>query len=224
MSVFRKLRLLKDQIKRFGLASGIVFVFDSIVNRFVAFRVLHVVLLERSRVKKLPMVGDTEFSCRVTTVESYQKVLNELDPQLVEEFRLETYVQDAKNGDLLLLNYAGDELAGFTCAHLGGKPYLLPGLRLKVPDSVVYNFSAFTFPKFRGRNLQGIRHYELLHLEPCKDKVGLIAYVSYNNFRSLRGVSKSGYRVIGKIWVIGRGDRMIIKLSKGVRQFGIRLL
>lgn len=224
MSPVHIFKRLKDQVKQYGLSSSLVFVFDSIINRFVPFTILYVVLLERNRVKKPPTAGETKFTCRLTTIDSFKNMLGNLDPQLVEKHALDSYVQDAQEGDLLLLNYAGDELAGFTCAHLGGTPYLLPDLRLRVPDSVVYNFSAFTFPKFRGKHLQGLRHYELLHQKPCRGKAGLIGYVHYNNFESLRGVVKSGYRILGKIWVIGRGEHKKIRLSKSVRRFGIELM
>lgn len=224
MSLVHLVRRFKDQVIQFGLFSGLVFVFDSIINRFVPFTILHIVLLERNRVTKPLAVGETEFTCRITTIDSFQNVLDTLAPSEVQEHQLDSYVQDAQEGDILLLNYAANQLAGFTCAHLGGTPYLLPDLRLKVPDSFVYNFSAFTFPKFRGKNLQGFRHYELLHQESCRNKAGLIGYVHYTNFRSLRGVIKSGYRVLGKIWKIGRGERKRIWLSRSVRRFGIELI
>jgi hypothetical protein len=128
----------------------------------------------------------------------------------------------ARLGDTCLLSYANGKLAGYTWAHTGGTPELLPGLTIKVPPEYVYNYSGLTLEEFRGFGLQPYRHHVLLNHERCHGAQGLLGYVRHTNWSSRHGQEKSGYRKIGSIWLIGTEHRYFAIFSKELRSLGVK--
>ncbi len=220
MRIVDRYRELAGQIARFGFMKGLVYLFDAVLNRLIFFHCLHLFFLDRTQVKRPPVIDSELLSFRLTTVDDLPGILDQAKHQ-IDELNRGYILSGTQKNDLLFLTYVGTELAGLTCVHLRGRPKLPFGLRLRLPDSVIYNYGAFTFPKFRGRNHQGLRHYELLHQPQCEDSTGLIGNVLYTNFRSLRGVKKSGYRLLGKIRYFRIRGRYFVWLSRGLKRFGV---
>ncbi len=187
----------------------------------ICFDILHIILLSRETVKH-PNVADSEkLSFRLTTVDELHNLSSQLELQ-TDGFNLKSFLQGTQKGDYCLLTYVDNEMAGFTCAHLEGRPRIHSGCRLKLPKSLTYNYAGFTFPRFRGHNHQSLRHYELFHQPKWNGKIGLIGYVHYTNWRSLSGVKKSGYQNIGKVWIFGVKSKYFVWLSRNLKKMGIR--
>ena len=216
MKITHYYQKLSDPITRFGVWKGLALLLNNVVNRLIFVDCYHIILLKREEVKRPPIVDKKPLSFRFAT----EKDLRELQLQPVWDID-ETKLRSFREGDYCLLNYVGTELAGYTWAHLQGRPLLIPGPRLKIPDSVIYNYAAFTLPKFRGRNHQALRHYELLNQPQWKDKIGLLGYVRYTNWSSVRGQKKSGYQSIGRMWMIGTRRKFIVLFSKSLKKLGI---
>lgn len=211
------LHAITELRSRFGTGKTVKHALFRLVNRFMYFDCLHIIVLNRENLRTL----DLEHTHRLHTKIATLADLKEMERQgcwEIQQKKLEFFQQ----GDTCLLSYVDDNLAGYTWVHTNGCPELVPGLRLRVPYSYVYNFAAFTLPEYRGYGLQSFRHHEILNRPHWRDKKGLLGFVIHTNYKSQRGQNKSGYTRIGDVWLIGRKSNFYTLISKHLRDMGIR--
>lgn len=108
-------------------------------------------------------------------------------------------LQSFDGGCRCLLQYEQSQLVGYTW--IGGSQLveLMWGLHFNMPDDMVYNYNGFTLPRYRGTSFQALRHLKVLEHTRAEGKRRLLGYVDHLNYKSLRGVQKSGYRRVGVI-------------------------
>lgn len=213
------LAMLRDLRSRYGTLALLQHVLHRALNAVVFFDCMHIIVLERGQLRPLDAAPAATLRSRLATRADLEAM--RANPALgINATKLANF--DA--GDACLLSYAGDALAGYTWAHTLGRPELIPGLRITVPDSYVYNYAALTLPEFRGLGLQPYRHHQLLDSGLWRDKRGLLGYVFQTNYASRKGQAKSGYRKIGSIWLLGRRHRFVTWFSPALRRLGIRRL
>lgn len=203
--------------ERFGTARTLQHAAFRLVNRFCHFDCLHIIALDRENLRPLDPAKTARLSTKVATHEE----LREMEKQGCWGLPEKT-VEYLERGDTCLLSYVDDKLAGYTWALASGCPSLVAGLTLSIPDEYLYNFCGFTHPDFRGYDLQSFRHHALLNDPRWKDRKGLLGFVVHTNFRSKRGQNKSGYRTIGKIYILGRGHTLYAHIGKSLRNMGIK--
>jgi chemotaxis methyl-accepting protein methylase len=127
-------------------------------------------------------------------------------------------------GDTCLLSRIDGCIAGYTWVHTGGRPEIMPGLRLQLPAGALYNFAGFTHPDFRGAGLQSYRH-QAVWAQPAWAHMGrMLGYVKATNFASRQGQGRSGYRRIGSVALVGSRKRFVAWLSPALRHSGVRRL
>jgi len=129
-----------------------------------------------------------------------------------------------REGNTCLLSLVDGRIAGYTWVHTQGRPELMPGLRLQLPEGALYNFAGFTHPEFRGAGLQARRHEAVLAQPDWADYPSMFGYVKATNFDSRRGQARSGYRKIGMVMQLGSRGRLWTWLSPGLRQRGFQHL
>jgi chemotaxis methyl-accepting protein methylase len=129
-----------------------------------------------------------------------------------------------REGNTCLLSLVDGRIAGYTWVHTQGRPELMPGLRLQLPQGALYNFAGFTHPDFRGAGLQSRRHEAVLAQTDWAHFPSMIGYVKATNFASRRGQTRSGYRNIGMVLQLGWRGRLWTWLSPELRQRGFRHL
>jgi hypothetical protein len=208
-----------DHLIRHGKREAVISVFSSLFNRRMHLTCFYVTLLDRDHVIRPPAEkGDDlhfKFSDLNLLLEMKQQGIWGIDAFLIDRF---------KEGDVCLLAYVGQELAGYTWVHSKCRPLLLPGLRLEIPQGYIYNYAGFTLPRFRGLRLQSRRHYEVISNSRWSGSKGLVGYVDFSNWASIKGQKKGGMRKIGKMWLIGGKVHFMTFLSEEVKEFGIRRL
>ena len=124
-------------------------------------------------------------------------------------------------GDTCLLSLVDGCIAGYTWVHVSGCPEIMPGLRLQLPEGVLYNFAGFTHPDFRGAGLQSRRH-QAVWAQPAWAHMGrMLGYVKATNFASRQGQGRSGYRRIGSVVLMGSRKRFAAWLSPALRRSGV---
>lgn len=213
-SIFKTLKELRS---RFGLAQTLQHAAFRFINRFCHFDCLHIIALDRENLKPPDPVKTARLSTKVATLEE----LKEMEEQ--GYWGLPEKTEDYFNrGHICLLSYIDDKLAGYTWALGSGNPTLVMGLTVSVPHEYLYNFCGFTHSNYRGYGLQSFRHYALLNDPRWKYKKGLLGFVVHTNRSSRRGQDKSGYRTIGKIYIIGRGHKLYAHIGKNLRSMGIK--
>jgi hypothetical protein len=121
-------------------------------------------------------------------------------------------LEAAANGSRCLLQLDGSKLVGYSW--ISGAPMieLMWGLHFNLPDDMVYNYNGFTAPAYRGTSFQSLRHLKVLERVREEGKRRLFAYVDDVNFRSLRGVEKSGYQRVGELTGVKRGGKVRLSL------------
>jgi len=218
MSIIQSTYQVFDEFRlRFGAVKTFKHGFFRLINKFYYFDCLHIIVLDRKNLKSFDPTKIHRLSSNIATFED----LKEMEKQgcwLVNEDKIEIFNQ----GDTCLLSYVDNKLAGYTWAHSNGCPELMPGLKLSMPQEYLYNFAAFTLHEYRGYSLQSFRHRELLNHHRWRDKKGLLGYVIHTNYRSKRGLDKSGYKKIGNIWLLGRKSNFYTFIGKNLRSMGIK--
>lgn len=210
---------IRDIRSRFGSGAAIQHAVHRLLNTVLFFECMNIIVLDRERLRPLDPALAVQLSSRLATLADLDAM--GANPELGINA---TKIANFKAGDACLLSYAGGKLAGYTWAHTLGRPELIPGLVISVPDAYVYNYAALTLPEFRGLGLQPYRHHQLLDSGLWQNKRGLLGYVYQTNFASRKGQTKSGYRKIGSIWLLGSKRRFIAWFSPALRRLGIRRL
>lgn len=210
---------MQETQRRFGWAAMLLFLLHTLVNRLVFFEWLELIVLDRRSLRPVPAEHAARFEARIASRDDLLALA--ADPQWeIGEDKL----RNAEAGDLCVLSLLDGQLAGYTWVHARGLPDLLPGLRLQLPQTLLYNYAGLTAPAFRGAGLQSLRHQSVLTQPQWAHRDGLVGYVRRTNFASRNGQRKSGYRRVGAIWLLGlRPGRHLNWLSPGARRFGIAL-
>jgi hypothetical protein len=209
----------RDVRGRFGTGAAIQHLLHQLLNTVMFFECMNIIVLDREQLRPLGPALTVKLTSRLATLEDLEAM--QANPELGIHA---TKIGYFKAGDSCLLSYAADKLAGYTWTHTLGRPELIPGLVISVPDSYLYNYAALTLPEFRGLGLQPYRHHQLLNSGLWQDKRGLLGYVFQTNFASRKGQTKSGYRRIGCIWLLGSKRHFITWFSPALRRLGIRRL
>lgn len=216
MTRFKAAYKYKDLRSRFGAWKTIRHASYRLINKFIYIDCLHIIALNRENLKPLDPVKTSRLSTRIATLED----LREMEKKGCWKIP-QRKIERLNQGDTCLLSYVDNKLAGYTWAHTKGCPELVPGLVLSMPQEYLYNYDAFTHPDFRGCGLQSFRHHALLNHPRWKDKKGLLGFVIPTNYSSKIGQSKSGYKLIGKVWLIGLKTRFHAFIEKELRRMGI---
>jgi hypothetical protein len=181
---------------------------------------LEIVVLERKELKALPSPPNVTLSARPAALADLEAMREEgcwdIRPRNMESFHA---------GDVCVLSFVNDELAGYTWIHTEGRPTLYhmteTGMTITVPEEYLYNYDGFTHPRFRGLGLQGFRHRAALTHPEWRERRGLLGYVDHVNFSSRRGQRRSGYRRIGTLTLVGTENHYRAFFSEELEAVGI---
>ena len=207
---------IKAEASRVGLPRAVERSVYLGVNRYVTARRLDVIHLTREHLAPSEPAA-TKIKSRLATEDDLQRMRSEGRWDVGEEL-----LAAHRAGDRCLLSYIDGKLAGYTWVHAAGTPHLFEGLRLRIPDEYLYNYAGFTHPEFRGHGLQAYRHHEILRRPEWRDRKGLLGYVQCVNWSSRRGQTKSGYRPLGWLGLVGTRSRFAVFVSRELEQLGIR--
>lgn len=205
------------QVKnRFGYGAVCKHLLHRLINRVCYFDRLEVTALTRGQDRRPVPSASTSATTRLAAREDLL-TLQAAGHWDINETKLGYF--DA--GDLCVLSLVDGQIAGYAWVHAKGRPELLPHLQLEVPASYLYSYATFTSPHFRGMGLQSERHQFVLAEPPWLGRQGLLAYVSHVNFASKKAQTRSGFKPVGSIWLLGSRQHFIVLTSPSLRRFGI---
>ena len=216
MNLPSSLRNLSSFGSRFGSVAALQYTLYTLLNKVCFFEIFHVIVLDRDKVRPLEPAANGRLSSRLATREDLAAMRKE--PRWdVSDDRMRFF----EAGDVCVLSYVDEQLAGYTWVHAQGRPELIQNLVISLPPEYLYNYAGLTLPEFRGAGLQPYRHHVVLNQDQWRDRKGLIGYVRYTNMASRKGQEKSGYRRIGSMWLLGSRRRFWVYFSRTLRDLGV---
>lgn len=208
---------LGASLSKFGWGATLHYALHRLVNRFFLLERLHIIVLDRDKLRAVRPKEAVRLSWRLASIEDLQEMRKDAKWDIGED-----KIGLFRAGDKCILSFVDDRLAGYTWTHTAGRPTLLPGLTISVPAQYLYNFAALTLPDFRGHGLQPYRHHAALTSGLWGDRRGLLGFVRATNYASRHGLVKSGYRRIGTIWRFGSRRAFRVYCSPSLGRIGVR--
>lgn len=225
------LRSVARTWRRHGVWAACQWGLEALINGIVPFERLHIIELQRDAAVAGAGLDTPPAAPRASAVAAPAFSTRRADEATLDALQKEggwgidgTKRALLQAGNTCLLSLVDGRIAGYTWVHTQGQPELLPGLRLQLPEGVLYNFAGFTHPSFRGAGLQSRRHEAVLAQPDWADRPSMFGYVKATNFASRRGQARSGYRKVGMVLQLGSRGRLWTWLSPGLRQRGLRRL
>ncbi len=119
---------------------------------------------------------------------------------------------------------AGDDLAAY--GWYSNKPTTLDfeGLRLQFDDKYIYMYKGFTAPEHRGQRLHAIGMTRALEAYLQRGYRGIVSYVEWNNFASLKSCYRMGYRHLGNVVIAGVRGHYILRHDAGCEALAFRVV
>jgi hypothetical protein len=96
-------------------------------------------------------------------------------------------------------------------------------LILHFDDRYIYMYKGFTHVEHRGQRLHAIGMTRALEAYLARGYKGIVSYVEWNNFASLRSCYRMGYTGFGSIIVARILGRYIIHASSGCKPYRFKL-
>jgi len=211
------LETVKGNIKNFGISKALADVGMRAANRVVPFKVLKGICIETVDPAFLechPRYGGL-FLDETMLRQLSGDPKNELTPKFLDEA--------LAKGDACYGFVAGSELAAYGWYSSKPTDLELPGLQLFFSDRYVYMYKGFTAPNHRGQRLHAVGMTRALQAYINRGYRGIVSYVEWNNFSSLKSCYRMGYRDFGNIAIAGVGDHYVLHHDAGCRQYGFRL-
>lgn len=187
----------------------------TIRTRFV-FKVLRCFCTDRVNPA---LLEQTPFTVQVLTAKIVREVAADPELDMTPEFVAEA----VSKGDACLGVFDGDTLAAYTWYSSKPTRIVPPDLVLHFDDAYMYIYKAFTRPRYRGQRLHAIGKTTALKGYQAQGFLGLLSYVEYLNFSSIKSVKRIGGKQFGSIWVIGAFGHYLIHRSRGCHRFGFRM-
>ena len=211
------LATFKGNIKNVGFSKALADVGMRAANRVLRFKVLKGICIET--VDPAFLECDPRYHGGMldeTTLRRFSEdPKNELPPEFLDEA--------LAKGDECYGFVIGSELAAY--GWYSSKPTIvdLPGLQLHFTDRYVYMYKGFTAQSHRGQRLHAVGMTRALETYLARGYRGIVSYVEWNNFGSLKSCYRMGYRDFGNIAIAGVGTRYFLHHGAGCREYGFRL-
>jgi hypothetical protein len=205
---------LDGSIRNFGFSKALVDIGIRAANRVIPFKVLKGVRIET--------VDPAFLECDP----KYRGLF--LDEPLLRQFSTDPknelkpeFLDDAlAKGDECYGFVAGSDLAGYGWYSRKPTRLDLPGLQLHFSDQYVYMYKGFTAQSHRGQRLHAIGMTRALEAYLARGYRGIVSYVEWNNFSSLKSCYRMGYCDFGNIVIAGVGGGYAFHHDAGCRPYG----
>ncbi|MBV8844598.1 MAG: hypothetical protein JO307_17465 [Bryobacterales bacterium] len=136
----------------------------------------------------------------------------------------EQFLRDAlSHGDECYGFLHGEALAAYGWYSNRPTPIEVPELTLHFDQQYIYMYKGFTHVNHRGQRLHAVGMTRALEAYLARGYKGMVAYVEWNNFASLRSCDRMGFKEFGTIVVTKLFGRYIVHCTDGCGRLGFRL-
>ena len=188
------------------------------LNRLAAARILKGVAIETVDPEYLkldkPYRGDFLSEAVLTEV-----VRNRPEYEMSERFIRQAFAK----GDECYGFLDGSVLAAY--GWYSNRPTAIdaPGLVLHFDERYVYMYKGFTHIEYRGQRLHAVAMARALDTYLARGYRGLVSYVEWNNFASLRSCYRIGYTDFGNISMLRLFGHYLTMADRGCKRYHFRL-
>ncbi len=209
---------LKRNIRSFGLAKTMEDIVLRGVNRVCVLKILKGVRVESVNPEFLKC--DERYRSQFLDQDALREFSKnpeyELSPRFLDEA--------LEKGDSCYAILDGSRLAAYGWYSNRPTAIDLPGLVLHFDPRYVYMYKGFTHDDYRGQRLHAVGMTRALAAYLESGYKGIISYVEYNNYASLRSCYRMGYQDFGEAYAFGFAGQFLLHSSPGCRQyaFGLR--
>lgn len=211
----------RNIFKRFGLPGTLLYLGIALLQRFTFFRIYRVLCRERLGDRSASVwraTNESGFEMQVRPLkESEQDRLADqpeygLSRQFIEQSRSNHAECIGLISSLKVLSYGW---LGRNWAMIDGRFQIHPGPRM------LYLHKLFTLPEMRGQHLLSRLLCGLIEQEDTgSDR--FFSLVEIQNYSSLNGFGRAGFRPMGWLLLFSVGDRNFLWTDRGMKNSGIR--
>lgn len=211
------LATMKSNIKHFGLPRAFADAGLRAANRAMLLRVLKGIVIEKVD------EGFLEADPKYRAVFLDQATLREFARDPRNELSDDFLDQAFDKGDECYGFVAGNELAAY--GWYSNKPTTLDfdGLHLQFDDRYIYMYKGFTSPAHRGQRLHAIGMTRALQSYLARGYRGIVSYVEWNNFASLKSCYRMGYHDLGSVFIAGVRGRYVVRHDAACGEYRFRV-
>lgn len=98
-----------------------------------------------------------------------------------------------------------------------------PGMVLHFDDRYIYMYKGFTHVKYRGQRLHAIGMTQTLEAYLASGYKGILSYVEWNNFSSLKSCYRMGYSDFGNVYLTRLFGHYLTHSDRGSMNYGLHL-
>ena len=208
---------LKQQAERHGWSRAVGDVALGAVNRAVLLKVLKGVKIHEPNPAFLKC--DPKYAGRFLDAATLRAFATR------PEFELDAAFVEAAlaKGDECYALVCGDDLAAYGWYSNKPTEIEVSGLEVHFDPSYMYMYKGFTHARHRGQRLHAIGMTRALQAYLARGYRGLVSYVEWNNFDSLRSCYRMGYDNFGDVYVTRLLGRYLVWTDAGCRTTGFTL-
>jgi len=208
---------VRVNIKNHGLPKALADIGLRAANRVVLFKVLEGIRIET--VDRAFLECDKRYRGLFLDEVMLRQFAKDPKNELSQKFLDEALAK----GDECYALLAKEELAAY--GWYSSKPTTvdMPGLQLHFSNQYVYMYKGFTATGHRGQRLHAVGMARALESYRARGYRGLISYVEWNNFGSLKSCYRMGYRHFGNVVITGLGKHYVLHHDTGCREYGFCL-
>jgi hypothetical protein len=189
------------------------------LSSVVYFRHLKTYVLTPQTVNPASAPAVTPYDCRFGDRETLLRLAGTPDLPVA-------FVKAALDkGDRCFLVMDGPRLAGY--AWYSTSPTRFDSkhdrLTLSCGSAYLYSYKGFTVPEYRGRRVHALGKLRVIEEAARQGYRGLVSYVDFDNYRSIRSLERVGYRNFGRALIVGARGRFLIGHSPGCARCGFRI-
>jgi hypothetical protein len=204
-------------LKQYGMTKTVADVALRLANRVMFLKVLKCVTIETPNPEFLNCDGN------------YRGMF--LEPELLRKFSAfpeyelpRSFLDRAlAKGDECYGFLDGDVLAAYGWYSRKPTETDWRGLMIHFDDEHIYMYKGFTHPNHRGKRLHAVGMSRALEAYLAAHYKGIVSYVEWNNFASLKSCYRMGYTDFGTIYAAAIGGHWMLHCDVGCRRGGFRL-
>jgi hypothetical protein len=203
--------------KQYGLSRTLGDIALRASNQIIYFRILKCVRIDAVNPEFLKC--DDNYCGQFLNAAMLEKFAKSPEYEISEQF-LETAMA---KGDQCYGFVDGDMLASY--GWYSKKPTEIdrPGLAMHFKDGYVYMYKGFTHVNHRGKRLHAVGMTRALEAYLAMGWKGIVSYVEWNNFASLKSCYRMGYRDIGNIYAAEAFHHYFLRSDAACKPYGLRL-